>query len=118
VIPHQKSQDSDRLDAVMQFISYVQKHAILWARGGHIPAYLPTINTTAYQTMEPQAHYHSEADHVVYDPRLVLRGRGQLETDGGAAFQSVFAGQLTPEKGYAQLKSSLQKLAAQNPPTS
>lgn len=119
VIPHQKSQDSDRLDAVMQFISYVQKHAILWARGGHIPAYLPTVNTTAYQTMEPQAHYHSEADHVVYDPRAWYSGAaGQLETDGGAAFQSVFAGQLTPEKGYAQLKSSLQKLAAQNPPTS
>jgi multiple sugar transport system substrate-binding protein len=119
VIPHQKSQDSDRLDAVMQFISYAQKHAIIWARGGHIPAYLPTVNTTAYQTMEPQAHYHSEADHVVYDPRAWYSGAaGQLETDGGAAFQSVFSGQLTPEKGYAQLKSSLQKLAAQTPPTS
>lgn len=119
VIPHQRSMSNDRLDAVMQFIAYVEKNAIIWAKGGHIPAYLPTVQSQAYQTMEPQAHYHSEADHVVYDPRAWYSGAaGQLETDAGAAFQSVFAGQLTPQKGYAQFKTALQKLATQQPPTS
>jgi multiple sugar transport system substrate-binding protein len=119
VIPHQRSTNTDRLDAVMQFISYVEKHAITWAKGGHIPAYLPTVQSTAYQDLEPQAHYHSEADHVVYDPQVWYSGAaGQLETDGGAAFQNVFSGQMTPQEGYAQFKSALQKLAAQKPPTS
>jgi multiple sugar transport system substrate-binding protein len=119
VIPHQRSMDPDRLDAVMQFIAYVEKNAITWAKGGHIPAYLPTVQSQAYQTLEPQANYHTEADHVVYDPQVWYSGAaGQLETDGGAAFQSVFSGQLTPQKGYAQFKTALQKLAAQQPPQS
>ena len=119
VIPHQRSTNTDRLDAVMQFISYVEKHAITWAKGGHIPAYLPTVQSTAYQDLEPQAHYHSEADHVVYDPQVWYSGAaGQLETDGGAAFQNVFSGQMTPQEGYARFKSALQKLAAQKPPAS
>lgn len=119
VIPHQRSQDSHRLDAVMQFIAYVEKHAITWAQGGHIPAYLPTVQSAAYRNLEPQAHYHSEADHVIFDPQAWYSGAaGQLETNAGAAFQNVFAGQMTPQQGYAQFKSALQKLAAQKPPAS
>lgn len=117
VIPHQRSMDSNRLDAVMQFISYVQNHAITWAKGGHIPAYLPAVQSSAYQTLLPQAHYHAEADHVVYDPQVWYSGAASdLETDAGAAFQSVFSGQLTPAAGYAQFKKALQKLSTQKPP--
>jgi multiple sugar transport system substrate-binding protein len=117
VIPHQRSADQARLDAVMQFISYVQKNAITWAKGGHIPAYTPTVQSPAYQTLLPQAHYHAEADHVVYDPQVWYSGAAStLETDAGAAFQSVFSGHLTPAQGYAQFKTALQHLAAQKPP--
>lgn len=117
VIPHQRSMDPNRLDAVMQFISYVQKNAITWAKGGHIPAYLPTVQSTAYQSLLPEAHYHSEADHVSYDPQVWYSGAASnLETDAGAAFQSVFSGHLTPAQGYAQFKSALQKLSTQSPP--
>lgn len=119
VIPHQRSMNSDRLDAVMQFIAYVEKNAIIWAKGGHIPAYLPTVHSQAYQALVPQANYHTEADHVVYDPRAWYSGAaGQLETDAGAAFQSVFSGHLTPQQGYAQFKTALQKLTTQKPPQS
>jgi multiple sugar transport system substrate-binding protein len=117
VIPHQRSADPDRLDAVMQFISYVQKNAITWAKGGHIPAYTPVVQSSAYQTLLPQAHYHAEANHVVYDPQVWYSGAAStLETDAGAAFQSVFSGHLTPAQGYAQFKTALQGLAAQKPP--
>lgn len=119
VIPHQRSVSADRLDAVMQFIAYVEKNSITWAKGGHIPAYLPTVQSTAYQNLQPEAHYHGEADHVTYDPVAWYSGAaGQLETDAGAAFQSVFSGHLTPQQGYAQFKTALQGLAAQKPPTS
>ena len=119
VIPHQRSAAQDRLDAVMQFISYVQKHAITWAKGGHIPAYTPAVQSAAYQALLPQAHYHAEADHVVYDPQVWYSGAAStLETDAGAAFQSVFSGHLTPAQGYAQFKTALQHLAAQKPPQS
>ena len=119
VIPHQRSASPDRLDAVMQFISYVQKNAITWAKGGHIPAYTPVVQNPAYQALLPQAHYHAEADHVVYDPQVWYSGAAStLETDAGAAFQSVFSGHLTPAQGYAQFKTALQHLAAQKPPQS
>ena len=117
VIPHQRSASPDRLDAVMQFISYVQKNAITWAKGGHIPAYTPAVQSQAYQALLPQAHYHAEADHVVYDPQVWYSGAAStLETDAGAAFQSVFSGHLTPAQGYAQFKTALQQLTAQKPP--
>jgi multiple sugar transport system substrate-binding protein len=117
VIPHQRSADPDRLDAVMQFISYVQKNAITWAKGGHIPAYMPVVQSPAYQTLLPQAHYHAEADHVVYDPQVWYSGAAStLETDAGAALQSVFSGHLTPAEGYAQFKTALQQLTVQKPP--
>ena len=117
VIPHQRSASPDRLDAVMQFISYVQKNAITWAKGGHIPAYTPVVQNPAYQALLPQAHYHAEADHVVYDPQVWYSGAAStLETDAGAAFQSVFSGHLTPAQGYAQFKTALQQLTAQKPP--
>jgi multiple sugar transport system substrate-binding protein len=117
VIPHQRSASPDRLDAVMQFISYVQKNAITWAQGGHIQAYTPVVQTAAYQKMLPQAHYHAEADHVVYDPQVWYSGAAStLETDAGAAFQSVFSGHLTPAQGYAQFKTALQQLTTQKPP--
>lgn len=116
VIPHQRSMDQNRLDAVMQFISYVQKNAITWAKGGHIPTYLPTVQSTAYSSLLPQAHYHSEANYVSYDPQVWYSGAASnLETDAGAAFQSVFSGHLTPAQGYAQFKSALQKLSTQSP---
>jgi len=119
VIPHQRSADPDRLDAVMRFISYVQKHAITWAKGGHIPAYTPAVQSPAYQALLPQAHYHSEADHVVYDPQVWYSGAAStLETDAGAAFQSVFSGHLTPARGYTQFKTALQHLTVQKPPQS
>jgi multiple sugar transport system substrate-binding protein len=119
VIPHQRSANPDRLDAVMQFISYVQKNAITWAKGGHIPAYMPVVQSPAYQALLPQAHYHAEADHVVYDPQVWYSGAAStLETDAGAAFQSVFSGHLTPAQGYAQFKTALQQLAVQKPPQS
>ena len=117
VIPHQRSASPDRLDAVMQFISYVQKNAITWAKGGHIPAYTPVVQNPAYQALLPQAHYHAEADHVVYDPQVWYSGAAStLETDAGAAFQSVFSGHLTAAQGYAQFKTALQQLTAQKPP--
>jgi multiple sugar transport system substrate-binding protein len=119
VIPHQRSAEPDRLDAVMQFISYVQKNAITWAKGGHIPAYVPVVQSPAYQTLLPQAHYHAEADHVVYDPQVWYSGAAStLETDAGAALQSVFSGHLTPAEGYAQFKTALQQLTVQKPPQS
>ena len=84
-----------------------------------VPAYVPVVQSPAYQTLLPQAHYHAEADHVVYDPQVWYSGAAStLETDAGAALQSVFSGHLTPAEGYAQFKTALQQLTVQKPPQS
>ncbi len=117
VIPRQKSPDSNRLDAVMTFLSYVSKNSLTWAKGGHIPAYKPVLTSADYKNLLPEAHYSEAADNVVYDPQGWWSGAaGPMQTNAGAAYQGVLEGHLTPEQGYSQFKSSLQGLMKQKPP--
>jgi multiple sugar transport system substrate-binding protein len=117
VIPRRKSPDKDRLNAVMSFIAYVLKNSITWAKGGHIPSYQPIVTSAEYKSLEPQAHYADEANHVVYDPIAWWSGAaGPMETSAGAALQGVFEGHLTAEQGYSKLKTALQSLLQQQAP--
>lgn len=111
VVPHQRSMDKDRLAAILTFISFALKDSLVWARGGHIPAYLPVATSAAYKSLSPQSHYASEAEYVVYDPDAWWSGSAsQMETDAGGYFQAVQEGHATPAKAISQFTADLQKL--------
>ena len=75
------------------------KDSLVWAHGGHIPAYQPVTQSSAYQQLKPQANYAAEAQYVVYDPPAWFSGSGsQMETEAGGLFQAVMGGQLTPDR--------------------
>lgn len=111
-IPHSKSMSQQQMEANLAFISYVLKNSVIWAQGGHIPAYLPVVHSAAYKKLTPQSHYAAEAREVAYDPIAPFSGAaGPMETAAGKTFQSVMSGLLSPSQGYSQFASSLQKFA-------
>jgi multiple sugar transport system substrate-binding protein len=118
VIPHQRTLDKGRLDAALTFISYLLKDSLVWAQGGHIPAYLPVAQSEAYKHMLPQAHYAAEAQHVVYDPPAWYSGSASdLElTAAGPRFQAVMEGHLSPAKALGEFTASVKKLISTPPP--
>jgi multiple sugar transport system substrate-binding protein len=111
VIPRNHSMSAQQMDANLTFISYALKHSVIWAEGGHIPAYLPVMHSSAYQKLKPQSHYAAETREVQYDPVAWYSGAaGTMETDAGKAFQTVMTGQSSPAQAYGQFTSSLKKL--------
>src|SRR5947209_653892 len=111
VLPKQSSVDQQRLADSLKFISFMLNDSLVWAEGGHIPAYQPVVKSTAYQQLKPQANYAAQAQSVVYDPPAWFSGSGsQMETQAGAAFQAVMGGQLTPKQGLDQYRSYMQKM--------
>src|SRR5437868_2045632 len=68
VLPKPSVVDQQRLAGSLEFISFMLKDSMVWAQGGHIPAYQPVVKSTAYQQMKPQANYAAQAQSVVYDP--------------------------------------------------
>lgn len=111
VIPRPSVVDEQRLADSLKFVSFMLKDSLVWAQGGHIPAYQPIVKSTAYQQLKPQANYAAQAQSVVYDPPAWYSGSGsQMETQAGAAFQAVMSGQLTPKQGLAQYRSYMQQM--------
>ena len=110
IIPRQKSLSSDQLAADLTFVSSLVSDSLVWAQGGHIPAYLPVATSAGYKALVPQSHYVGEAQYATYDPDAWWSGSGStFETDAGGYFQSVMELHETPAKGVAQLKADIQK---------
>ncbi len=109
VIP--KGVDPESKKRSLEFISSMLKNSLTWAKGGHIPAYQPVLDTRAYRSLKPQSNYASAAKDVVIDPVAWFSGSGsQLEIIASGIFQVVMAGQLSPTKGVNQFRNDLQKL--------
>lgn len=84
VLPHQTNPDPQKREEVYLFVSTVLKNSISWAQAGHIPAYLPVVDSPEYAELLPQAHYASAADNLNYDPKAWFTG-------SGSDFQNFFA---------------------------
>lgn len=110
ILPHQLSVDPTKRASVLAMISFMLQNSLDWAKGGHIPAYLPVTNSTAFAQLKPQANYASVASSAVLDPIAWFSGSGsQLESDASAAFQQVVTGAFTPLQGVRQFQATLQK---------
>ena len=63
-----------KLSADLAVIAWMNKNSIMWAAGGHVPAYLPVTDSAAFQTMQPNATYSSYIKTCAYDPNSVIAG--------------------------------------------
>jgi multiple sugar transport system substrate-binding protein len=111
VIPKRPSRDPRGMEAALQFISSMLNSSLIWARGGHIPAYLPVAESEEYRKLKPQSNYVEVADNVVLDPKAWFSGSGStMEQRASAAFQTAMAGGIKPKQAFAELRAMLQEL--------
>jgi multiple sugar transport system substrate-binding protein len=117
VIPVQPHADAQRLSTVLTMIRTLLGQSLVWAAGGHIPAWLPVRESAAYAKLKPQSNYESVANHVVYDPPAWYSGSGSnMEEYAGNAVGAVMLGATTPDGAYDELHASLENLSKQPVP--
>lgn len=117
ILPNMERSDDQVLRA-MTFVKSMLEQSLTWAKGGHIPTYLPTFESAEYKKLQPQASYSAAADTAVYDAEAWYSGSGStFENTVGAQVGLVLQGLATPEAAltaahdqlttYANTKSPL-----------
>ncbi|TPQ15528.1 extracellular solute-binding protein [Streptomyces sporangiiformans] len=111
VLPHQDGRSDAATEAVHTFVAWMLKHSVDWAKGGHVPAYLPTLEEPAYLKLEPQSEYRSVIDDVVLDqPAWFAGSASPMWIQLGAVFSGVLTGSRTPRGALSAAKKRLRKL--------
>lgn len=108
---------ANRVAGALDFVAYVQKNALIWAEGGHIPAYLPVVNSAKYTALKPNSDYAKiAAANVTYDPPGWYSGAaGPLEASAAKYLPAAFAGQLTVDRALGQFESEANRLMSGRP---
>ncbi|HWU45848.1 MAG TPA: substrate-binding domain-containing protein [Humibacter sp.] len=108
VLPRKDRTPEQRKQA-MGFIKAMLDQSLTWAKGGHIPAYLPTLNSSAYKALEPQADYAGAAKYAVYDAPAWYGGSGStFENTVGAQLALAQQRAITPQGALKAIKDQLQ----------
>lgn len=104
-----KDRSPEQRKQAMGFIKSMLDQSLIWAKGGHIPAYLPTRNSAAYQNLEPQSNYASAASYAVYDAPAWYSGSGStFESIAGAQIALVQQGAISPQEALDAIRQQLQ----------
>lgn len=106
------NRDDGQVSRAMEFIKSMLDQSLAWAEGGHIPAYLPTLQSQEYKELKPQADYAAAADTVVFDAPAWYSGSGStFERVVGAQIGLVQQGLASPEAALESIQSQLQTYA-------
>ncbi len=99
---------------VMTLINYIEKHADIWAGGGHLPAYLPVLNGPALASMVPNNEYTPQAaKDVTLEPVSPVFGVGDPAYDAVGNFLTpALTGQLTVQDAISKFQAQLQSLGS------
>lgn len=111
VLPHQRDRGGAGNHAAHTFVAWMLKQSPKWAEGGHVPAYAPTLGTSAYRELKPQSAYRSVIDDVVLDPQIWFAGSAStMWLELGAVLSGVFTGSRTPLNALHEMQARLTKL--------
>lgn len=104
VLPHQNEIDESRREASHKFVASMLKNSLIWAQAGHIPAYQPITESTAYAELQPQANYVEAGENVVFDPAAWFTGAGStFQLQMSQALQTALNGEATAEQAVDQM---------------
>lgn len=99
---------AEQLTRDMGFIKFMLEQSMTWAQGGHIPTYLPTLNSAEYRALEPQAQYSSVADYTVFDALAWYSGSGSsFENIVGSNIALVQQGLSTASNALSGIRTQL-----------
>jgi len=117
VFPRGATSDQATKDSAYQFVSTLLKDSLTWAKGGHIPAYLPVTQSASYQALKPQSNYAQDAAEAVLDPAAWFSGAGsQFETEAMDAFSAALSGEKSVVASLQQFRSAILKLISEPVP--
>ncbi|SFF62144.1 extracellular solute-binding protein [Curtobacterium sp. YR515] len=103
-----KDRTPEQRKAHMLFIKQMLEQSLTWAQGGHVPAYMPTYDSTAYKKLTPQSNYASAAESAVFDDPAWYGGSGStFENTVGAQLALVQQGSSSPAQAMSAIKSQL-----------
>ena len=103
-----KNRTPEQRQQAMLFIKSMLDQSMTWAQGGHVPAYLPTANSTEFQNLVPQSDYASAADSAVYDDPAWYGGSGStFEAIVGAQLGLVQQLSISPTQALSAIKDQL-----------
>lgn len=112
-----KPMSAAKARAVLSFVSYVSRHSLGWAEGGHIPAYRPVAESPEALALQPNAQYAAAAHNVVYDPDGWYMGAaGPLEAIASKFLPAPLAGQLTPADALRRFETEAARLLKKRAP--
>ncbi len=110
VLPVRSAKDDVRLNRTYELLTGLVQDALVWAQGGHIPAYLPITKEPKYQALKPQSEYAAAADSVFLDPPVWFSGAGSdFQNQMSTRLQQAFLRQSTPSQAA---KSMLEQVTA------
>lgn len=118
VLPAQAIRNgSHREDVALGFVRSLLDSSLVWAQGGHIPAWLAVQHSARYRKLLPQAHYADAAAGAVYDPDAWYSGAGSnLENQLGGVLVVLLGGRTSARSAARGLRSHLKSLAATTAP--
>lgn len=117
VIPTNGAMDAERRSHAVTFIKSILQNSRTWAKGGHIPAWLPVRDSAAFKAMKPQANYVAAADAAQYDPPGWYSGAGsEFENVVGAAIAGSQSGATSPAGAVRAMRDGLRPYASAKPP--
>ncbi|MEV7194824.1 extracellular solute-binding protein [Streptomyces sp. NPDC093510] len=111
VLPRQAGRGGAADDAAHRLAAYIVRHGADWARGGHIPAHLPTLQSAAYRKLHPQSEYVSVMDQMALEPEAWFAGStGTLAQRIGPVVVSSNLGSAKPAAAARRMRGVLEKL--------
>jgi multiple sugar transport system substrate-binding protein len=112
IVPYRSGRDPERIDRALTLVRSILDQSLTWAKGGHVPAWLPVKDSAEYKNLRPQSNYESAADAAVLDPPAWYSGSGSnFEIVVGSAVATVRSGQAQPGTALKAMKQDLKVLA-------
>jgi multiple sugar transport system substrate-binding protein len=113
VFPISRDRDATRTAHSLDLVVGLLEDSAVWADGGHVPAWLPTQQSQAFQQLEPQNRYVQAAFDAVYDPPGWYTGAGSdFQNSMGGVISTVLGGRISPAQAVDQMTDSLETYAA------
>ncbi|HET6560293.1 MAG TPA: extracellular solute-binding protein [Marmoricola sp.] len=117
VIPSSSGRSASRTADAVGFIKAMLVESLIWAEGGHVPAWLPVQNSKEFRQLEPQSNYTEAAFNAVYDAEAWYTGAGSdFQTAMGSVIAGVFNGGTSPKRGVEAMTDSLRSFSSARPP--
>ena len=108
-IPNNPDMSPEKRAAVLEVMAWMNKNSITWASAGHIPAYIPVVESPEYQELEPNATYAVLAETAVYDPKSTVAGVASPLYDAVANFfEPAINGQLPADQAVQMFGEELE----------